>query len=277
MIIKDALTEGRHRLSSAGFAEASLESELLLRRILSVDATNLFLRYNSQLSPEQIQAYNALISRRISGVPTAYLIGEREFYGLTVYVNHSVLIPRPETELLVSQTISAAGYYSNPVIVDVGTGSGAIAVALARHLPQAKFYAVDISQDALAVARRNAFRHGVLDKISFLLGDLLFPLPEPADIIAANLPYVNSGELPDTGEPRTALDGGEGGLDIITRLIRELPNKLNSEANVLIEVGAGQADNVCRLLGAALPTSSVQVFSDLAGIARVVQATISQR
>jgi len=211
----------------------------------------------------------------LAGTPSAYITGKREFYGLTFYVNESVLIPRPETELLVAQVLTMAGNHPNPIIADIGTGSGAIAITIARHLPQAIIYAVDISPAALATAQHNAHHHAVANAITFLQGNLLSPLPKAVDIIAANLPYVKSGELPHTGEPHLALDGGIGGLNIIARLIQEAPGKLRPEASVLLEIGQGQETEVCHLLNQTLPAASIQILSDLSGIARLIQATLT--
>jgi len=272
--VLEALAEGRRQLTLRAIPEATLESEILLRHVLGVSSVDLFLRHNDPLSPEHEETYLALIRRRLAGEPSAYLTGKREFYGNTFYVNPSVLIPRPETELLVSRALEVAGGHVRPIIVDIGTGCGAIAITIAQHLPQAVIYALDISPEALLTAQDNAHRHNVAHRITFLEGDLLFPLPEAADVIAANLPYIASHELPSTGEPRLALDGGESGLDVITRLIRGLPPKLKPGAQVLLEIGQGQEAEVCRLLRQTLRAASVQIFCDLAGIARLVQATL---
>lgn len=274
MKVKEALTEGRRRLHQDTDTEAELEGELLLRHILGIDLTELYLRHDDSLTPDCEHAYFALIERRLAGEPSAYLIGQREFYGFKFYVNKSVLIPRPETELLVTETISIARNNPKPVIADIGTGSGAIAVTLARHLPEAKIYAVDISGEALQVAQDNARRHPTASAITFLEGNLLAPLPEAADIIAANLPYVRSDELPHTGEPLISLDGGRDGLDVIARLIQEAPSKLKPGASVLLEIGLRQAAEVVHLLCLALPRASVQIINDLAGIPRVVRTTM---
>ncbi|MCL2149495.1 MAG: peptide chain release factor N(5)-glutamine methyltransferase [Dehalococcoidia bacterium] len=275
MTVLEALKEGQTRLYRSGIAEASLESELILRHILAANAAELYTRHKTELSPEHENAFFALLGRRLAGEPTAYLTSQREFYGLMFYVNSSVLIPRPETELLVAKALAAAEGYAEPIVADIGTGSGAVAISLAKHLPKAKLYAIDISGAALKTARHNAELLDVADKITFFAGDLVTPLPQAVDIMVANLPYVRSNELPDTGEPRLALDGGSDGLGVISRLIRKAPSKLNSKAMVLLEIGWGQERAVCHLLRLALPGSSTQVFSDLAGITRVLQVTLA--
>jgi len=273
--VKEALAEGQKKLSLRAIPEAALESELLLRHVLDVSPTNLFLRYNDPLSSDQECSYFRLIESRLAGTPSAYLTGKREFYGLTFSVNPYVLIPRPETELLVTRALTIAEGHPRPIIADIGTGCGAIAITIAKHLPQAVVFAVDISPAALATAQENAHRHNVADRITFLLGDLLSPLPEVVDIIAANLPYVRSAELPSTGEPYLALYGGKSGIDLITRLIREAPDKLKPEASILLEIGQGHEAEVCRLLHQALPVATLQTFCDLAGITRLIQATLA--
>ena len=273
MTVKEALVAGGHQLLSAGIAEAPLESELLLRHILTTSVAGLYLRHNDPLPPEQEHAYFSLLERRLSGEPCAYIIGKREFYGLEFDVNPAVLIPRPETEILVDRILAIAAEYREPTVADIGTGSGAIAITTAKHLLHAKFYAIDLSREALDTARHNADRHAVADTITFLQGDLLAPLPEAVDILVANLPYVPSGSLPKTGEPTLALDGGGNGLDVIARLIQGLPDKLKPGAKVLLEIGWGQEAEAHRLLSLALPTAIMQTYNDLAGIPRIIQAT----
>lgn len=266
---------GRRRLSQSNISEAELESELLLRHILGVELADLYLRYDEPISPEDDNAYHGLIERRLAGEPSAYITGKREFYGLTFYVNPSVLIPRPETELLVERTLAIAEGYPCPIIADIGTGSGAIAVAIAKKLPQAKIYAIDISEEALVVAQHNARRHAVKDKLIFLCGNLTAPLPESVDIIAANLPYVNTGDLPETGEPRLALDGGINGIHTIVRLISEAAHRIRPMASILLEIGQGQEAAICHLITLALPEARVMIYRDLAGDPRVIQATLA--
>jgi release factor glutamine methyltransferase len=301
LTLQQALSEGRRLLTEAGVDEASLESELLLRHILNAGIVDVYLKYDQPLSTEDRQAYFALITRRVAGEPSAYITGQKDFYGLSFYVNSSVLIPRPETELLVEKTLESARYlippqgpsslsfsgltressvpspnskpkthYSQLAIADIGAGSGIISVVLAKRLPQAKIYAVDISPGALETALRNARRHGVEDSITFLRGCLLEPLPEPVDIIAANLPYVKNSELPPTGEPACALDGGPEGLDVIESLLAQVPGKLKPGGKLLLEIGLGQAQSVREIIKNVVPESNTQLFTDLAGIERII-------
>jgi release factor glutamine methyltransferase len=270
MNVKEALGAVRERLADAGIEEHGLESELLVRYLLCVDSVTLFLEHDEKLTSAQIQLLNDLVERRLKGEPLAYITGKREFYGLEFMVNSSVLIPRPETEHLVEKTIELASKISRPTIADIGTGSGAIAVSLAAGLPQAKIYAVDISDAALDTARFNARRHAVEARITFLYGDLTAPLPEPVDILITNLPYVKSADCATSPEPHLALDGGAEGLDVIERLCDGLKSKLKPGASVLLEIGIGQAQAVKKRLQSALPAAKIETIKDLAGIERVV-------
>jgi len=270
MKIRELLGVTRERLSSAGIDEAGLEAELLLRHALRQDAVHFFLDFETELSSQQEQLLNTLVERRLSGEPLAYITGKREFYGLEFTVNPRVLIPRPETEHIVDKTLELVKQIPSPVIADIGTGSGVIAVSLAVNLPHARIYAVDISPKALETARDNAERHGVESRIVFLLGDLAAPLPEPVDILIANLPYVKSSDCVTSPEPHQALDGGKYGLDVIERLCGGLKGKLKPGGWALLEIGQGQEEAVNGLLVAALPSSSIETIKDLAGIERVV-------
>ena len=274
MKIKELLGVTRERLLSAEIEEAGLEAELLLRSAFGKDAVHLFLDLETELSSQQEQLLNTLVERRLSGEPLAYITGRREFYGLEFAVNSSVLTPRPETEHLVEKALEMAQQVSSPVIADIGTGSGAIAVSLAVNLPHARIYAVDISPKALETVRDNAKRHKVGGRINFLLGDLAAPLPETVDILIANLPYVKSKDCASSPEPHLALDGGENGLDVIERLCGGLQGKLKPGGWVLLEIGQGQEETVKRLLKNALPSAEIETIKDLAGIERVVCAHV---
>lgn len=262
----------RERFSSAGIEEAPLEAELLMRHALNMDAVRLFRDFEKELNPQQEQRLNTLVERRISGEPLAYITGRREFYGLEFAVNSDVLIPRPETEHLVEKAVELARQIPTPVIADIGTGSGAIVIILAVNLPQARIYATDISLEALETAQYNAERHKVSSRITFLPGDLAEPLPEPVDILIANLPYVKSCDCACSPEPHLALDGGIDGLDVIERFCVGLKGKLKPGGWVLLEIGQGQEERVKELLAAALPNSRIETIKDLAGIERVVWA-----
>jgi release factor glutamine methyltransferase len=273
---KEALTSARDTLTSSNIEEPALEGEILLRHALGISRTQLYIDLNFELSPRQEKALCQLLTRRRRGEPSAYITGHREFYGLDLIVNHNVLIPRLETELLVDLAIKLAEDKKITKIADIGTGCGAIAVSLAKYLPDAIIYATDISPGALEVARQNCLNHGVADRVVLLYGDLLEPLEKPVDMIAANLPYVRKIDLPRNGyEPEMALDGGKDGLDPIKKLIRQAGRKLKKGGYLLLEIGMGQAESVKDILCKAFPAGDVGVYKDLAGIERVVSLRLT--
>jgi release factor glutamine methyltransferase len=269
---RQALARARQYLAAADPQATPLEAEVLLRHILGVGRAELFRDFQQEISPEIESAFLALVDRRRLGEPIAYLIGHREFYGLDFFVDQRVLIPRPESESLVEQALRIVAEHPVRTVADIGTGSGAIAVCLARQLPEVKIFATDISPAALEVARQNAARHEVAGRIIFLEGDLLDPLPEMVDIIIINPPYIAAASLtgPVGFEPATALDGGPDGLDVIRRLCRRLPARLAAEGHLIMEIGYDQAAAVTGLLKEVFPRSYIEVIPDLAGLDRVV-------
>jgi release factor glutamine methyltransferase len=279
---REVLRRGTVALRSAGIESAEFEAELLLRHALHRDRAYLYAHLPEELSPEQEQTYLELVRRRQQHRPTAYLTGVREFYGIELYVAPGVLIPRPETELLVDESIRLLRHLApgiDPVFVDVGTGSGAVVLAVASQAPQARCFGIDRSRAALAVAGLNAKRPRLAGRVEFLHGDLLAPLPVSADVVAANLPYIPTAlwetlapEIRDH-EPREALDGGADGLDVVRRLIAEAPQYLRPGGALLLEVGDGQAEPVLELLAVAFPACRRYSLPDLAGIERVVVAS----
>ena len=261
--MNDQVAAAAQRLAAAGSDSARLEARLLWEHAQKTGAD-----------------FEALVARREHREPVAYITGHREFYGLDFAVTPDALIPRPDTEVLVEHAIRLASAWSlASLIADIGTGCGAIAVCLAKRLPAARIFATDISAAALAVARGNCERHRVTDRITLLLGDLLEPLPGPVDIIAANLPYVRTADLPLVNtsgfEPRLALDGGADGLDQILRLCAEAPRYLNPHGALLLEIGLGQREAVAALLARHLHSASIAFAADLAGIDRVAIATLA--
>jgi release factor glutamine methyltransferase len=271
---QQALAKARKILTDRNVEDASLEGEILLRHTLSLSRDQLFSSYDTTVAQSQLKQFISLVKRRAGGEPTAYITGNREFYGLNFKINQNVLIPRPETELLVEKAISIARKYPISKAADIGTGCGAIAVSLAKNLPEIIVYAIDVSSKALEVARQNSINHGVTDRIVFLQGDMLGPLPESVDMIIANLPYVRKKDIPDEGplsyEPELALSGGEKGLDKIEQLCRQASKKLNKKGYLILEIGEGQAGGVTNILHNIYPSGSIEVERDLAGIERVV-------
>jgi len=237
------------------------------------------------MPPAACSAFEALLARRLGREPTAYIVGRREFYALALEVSPAAPIPRPETELLVDETLAQARRLQparpKPHIVDVGTGCGAIALAVAMRLPVARVTATDASQDALDLARRNAQRLGLSGRVRFVLGDLLSPLAgyarrEPADIVVANLPYVPAceweGLAPEIRcyEPRAALDGGPDGLRLIERLLGQAPAHVRSPGAVILEIAHDQGAAVAALARRAFPAGAIAVKKDLASLDRAV-------
>jgi len=265
------------RFDEAGHPSPRLEAQVLLAHVLQCDRVALYTGFDKPLAPAELTAYRALIKRRLAGEPSAYLVGEKEFWSLPLSVTPGVLIPRPDTETLIQVCLEVAAR-SEPIrIVDIGTGSGAIAISLAVELPQAVVVATDISGEALEVAASNAQRHGVADRIQFLMGDLANALPATAqfDLLVANLPYIPTGDIASLSpevrhEPVTALDGGPDGLDLVRRLIGDAPARVIAGGHVALEHAPNQADTVAGLLSDEF--DDVRTRKDLAGRPRVTFA-----
>jgi release factor glutamine methyltransferase len=274
MILRDCLNQTRNILSDGNIENASLESELLIRHVTGYNRVQLYQNMELEFPDKYQGRLQQVISRRLQGEPSAYITGKREFYGLDFYVNKDVLIPRSETEHLVDKALELGRLYANPVIADIGTGSGAIAVSLAVNLPQARIIAIDISFDALKTADINSHRHNVNDRITLLGGNLLEPLSEKADIITANLPYVRKEDMPvNSYEPLAALDGGDDGLDTIRLLCKQVEDKINKGGYLLLEIGLGQSDAVVDMLNNMASVKNIEVIPDLRGIDRIICAS----
>ncbi|UCB43129.1 MAG: peptide chain release factor N(5)-glutamine methyltransferase [Dehalococcoidales bacterium] len=278
MIVRQALANGRRLLEEYEIEDAPLEAEILLRDVLKKTRVELYLELDHELSPQQYYAYRILVRRRCRDEPTAYILGRREFYGRDFLVDNRVLVPRPETELLVEKAIGLARDYETPLLADVGTGCGAVAIILALELPESIVYATDVSGDAIRVARKNCQKYEVGLRVHLLRGDLLEILPQSVDIIVANLPYGCNADLPSTGpvsaEPRLAIDGGVDGLEQIRQLCRQAGSKLRPHGHLLLEVGLGQAEAVAILLHGLFPEAQTEIIPDLSGIDRVVSLSL---
>lgn len=255
---------------------ARLDAELLMRHVLGKDRAWLLTHGDNEAEPDLWQAYFALLRRRMRGEPIQYITGEAEFYGLPFRVTPDVLIPRPETEHLVERAIQLARESQGARIVDVGTGSGAIAVAIAHAMHSQRVTAIDVSKDALRVARENASRNGV--DVRFLQGDLLAPVAgEQFDIVVSNPPYVPNTDRALMAvevreyEPAVALFGGEDGLDVYRRLIPAAHDALVPGGFIALEIGFKQAEAIERLL-AASGFRNIEFTPDLQGIPRVACA-----
>ena len=274
-----AVNAATQRLEEAGVSTARLDAQVILAHVLGVGRSWLFAHYEYALDPEQADQYTELIARRVRREPVAYLIGRKEFYGLELCVDQRVLIPRPETEMLVDAVLEIAnGRDQEPLAVaDVGTGSGAIALAVAANAENARIYALDVSADALAVARVNVAKHDHRWQVTLLQSNLLESLPECVDVIVANLPYVTSADYrtldPDVRgyEPQIALEAGAQGLDVITQLLRQVPAHLNPGGTVILEIGYDQGQAALNLVAQILPHArDVDLHQDYQGHDRMV-------
>jgi release factor glutamine methyltransferase len=275
--ISDALRRGKRRLTASGSPTPGLDAEVLLRHVLDIDRTTLFVRFPEPIAAEALAAYDDLLAERARHIPVAYLTGEREFMGLPFEVDPGVLVPRPETELLVSWAVAWLGQREKErvTVVDVGTGSGAIAIAIAASMPpvwSGRIIASDISPDAVAVAASNRDRHDPDHRITLVQGSLSSWLRGPVDLMLANLPYLRPEQLADNlsldAEPRLALDGGPDGLDLIRQLLADAPRVLSPGGAIGLEIDPSQRNAVVDLARRAFPTSDILVLSDLAGLDR---------
>ena len=256
-----------------------LEAEILLSHTLKVPRINLYTDYERVISPEKLAEFKKLILRRSQREPLPYITGKAWFMSLEFEVSPEVLIPRPETEKLVEVVIELAKTSNLELLADIGTGSGCIAVSLAKYLPHVFIYATDISEKAIEIARANAEKHQVADKINFLKGNLLEPLSkEKFDLIVFNPPYVKTAELKELQpeikkyEPKKALLGGEEGLDYYQKIIDQAHNYLKNRGCLVFEVGAGQADKVSDLIQETKLYKQPKKVKDYSGIERVVIA-----
>jgi release factor glutamine methyltransferase len=291
LCVRSALALGIKRLDAASVPSASLAAELLLLHVLERDRAWLYAHPEQELSAEQVAAYEHLLDARAAGAPAQYLIGRQEFWGLDFEVTPAVLIPRPETEHLIEVALERLGprRAESLAVADIGTGSGCIAVALARELPQARMVATDISLDALGVARRNAMRHDVSDRIEFSQMDLLGGFlrgssgREPAtfirfDLIVSNPPYVARNDAASLQrevrdhEPEMALFGGPTGVEMYSRIIEQASLLLRPGGILVLELGYNAAEHVRSWVTAQAGWGDVSVANDLAGIPRVLSA-----
>ncbi len=273
--VGELLKRATEILRERGSRSPRLDAELLLVYSLGLkDRVELYTNFDRPLTEEEVENYRQLIIRRAKGEPVAYITGKKEFYGFEFHVERGVLIPRPETELLVEAAYEFLKGKEGLTVVDVGTGSGCIALTLCRLTSgKHRFYGTDISKKALSVAELNRERMGC-SAVSFLKGDLLSPVDFPVDVVVSNPPYVplNDRRLEKQVlkfEPAVALFGGETGLEIIERLVVQSSEKLKPGGFIALEVGEGQSRDVASLLESS-GFHSVNILKDLSGIERVV-------
>lgn len=280
--VKEVLKEATNLLKTAGIPSPQVDAEVLLSFVLGCDRLTLYREPLREVAAEELVQYKELLYRRAGGEPVAYLTGEKEFMGLRFAVTPAVLVPRPETELLVETAALLLKAIPAAVVADVGTGSGVVAVSLAVLLSEARVFAVDISEAALVVARENARRHGVEKRVTFLQGDLLQPLVKCGlrfDLIAANLPYVPREDIPNLSkevrhEPILALDGGPGGLALYRSLVRQVMQVLKPGGYLVAEIDHRQAEAALALV--LEPDWASEIRLDLTGRPRIIVARLSR-
>ena len=283
LVAKAAPYLGKH-----GSSSPRLDAELLLAETLGVERMDLYLQFDRPLKPDEVSRFRELCRRRAGGEPVAYIRGRREFMSVDLLVTPAVMIPRPETELLVEEALRLCGASRPPtesdqakqvpvarpcVVLDVGTGSGAIAVAMAVHNPACRVVATDVSADALRVASRNVERLELQDRVELRLGDLAQGLEGPFDLVLANLPYIDI-SWPDAvtaevaaSEPAASLFGGRDGLELVSRLLDDLPRLLGPGGTALLEVDPRNAPQALQL---SAGLGAVRLIKDLAGHDRVL-------
>lgn len=283
MTIADTLRQSAEFLNENSIADARRDAALLLGFVLNRDRAFLIANDDRDLNEEEIERFFRLIERRASGEPIQYITGRQEFFGLEFEVNENVLIPRPETEILVEAAIEILREKENPAFCDVGTGSGCIPISILANLEKAKAVALDISSAALAVARKNSEKHGVADRIEFYESDVFAVFNNPKskiqnpkfDLILSNPPYIPNKDLPGLPrevrehEPHVALFGGDVGTEIVARLLLDAPRYLEKEGWLMFEIGFTQGEAVREMIDEKI-WRLIEIKDDLAGIPRIV-------
>ena len=292
-LVRDLVHGAAQRLQAVhaadGIDDSRLQVELLYGLATGLDRVHVIAAGSDAAPPAGVEAFEALMERRLQHEPLAYILGKREFFGMTFEVGPGCLVPRPETETLVEAALEAIKAHPSARrlvrVADIGTGSGAIALSVAQHSPNAKVYAVDVSTEALQWAGKNMRRFGLQDRVVLLAGDLAESLSEPIEVLLANLPYVSTDEFETLPaqirerEPRVAVEGGPQGVELIARLAQQLDSHLSPVAAAIFEVGAGQItwaeEIVTRALSEAGRTAlDVRYHRDLRGIRRVLEVRV---
>jgi len=281
--LREALVSAVQRLNGAGIETARLDAEVLLGHVLAMTREQILVSAEMLLDRAQLERYQELLQLRLAHAPVAYITGRQEFWSLDFQVTSRVLVPRADTERLVEIALMLKSSFPAPWplhILDIGTGSGAVAVTLAKELPHTTFWATDVSQDALEIARSNALRIGVAERISFICADLFGPFAaerDRFDLIVSNPPYIRSADIANLApevswwEPRIALDGGADGLDFYRRLAAEASSYLIPGGAIAVEIGADASAQVSDIFVVA-GYANVETFQDYAGKDRVVVA-----
>lgn len=278
-ILRDIWLTGAAQLNAAEIEDARFEAEVLLRHATGLSRAQLYASLTDEVDPAALERFEAAVSERTSRKPLAYITGTREFYRLEFRVTPDVLIPRPESELLVDAALDhmRQARIRTAQVADVGAGSGAVGIALARHRRGVNLICSDVSRDALLVARDNAQRLLRRPRASFVQGDLLTPLPGPFHCVVANLPYIPEGRLeelePEVSEhePRIALTPGTRGTELILRLITQLPSRLHPNGIAVLEVDPGQESAIAEAAQQMLPNAEITVLDDITQRPRAIR------
>lgn len=265
------------RLTQADVDAPRLTAEVVLAHALNLTRTQLLAKRDRPLTPDQLARVQRDLDRLVAGEPLAYVVGHVEFYDVDLLTDRRALIPRPETECLIERALKLVVDRPAPLIADIGTGCGAIAVTLAKHLPRAKIIAVDLSSDAIDLARQNAQRVGVEARIEFRVGSLLQPIGETLDLLTANLPYIEDKDWPYLArtirghEPKMAFVGGADGLDLVRQLLHAAPRVVREGSAILLEIGAYHGEAVTEIAQQCFPGARIAIRPDYAGLDRVAE------
>jgi release factor glutamine methyltransferase len=268
LIVKDVFQSVYQKLSAHGIEDAYIESRVLIMHVLNQDIVSFHLSMESEINTEQLNELEIAVDRRMEDEPISYITGRKEFYGLDLIINNSVLIPRPETELLVKTALDVIPAQTSYTVADIGTGSGAIAIAIAKNRLESRIYAVDISRAALEVARINCDKHGVSSQIHLLQGILLEPVIDSVKLIVANLPYINHHDFGNLDkeirvyEPEIALYGGKDGLGIIRELLQQVSASTWKPDYILLEIGYDHCSLLSQAVNCFLPRASIEIIKD---------------
>lgn len=278
-MIRDIINKTTKKLETVGIPSARLDAEVLLAFCLNCDRLEFIKNPDRSISDAQMSVFNQLVIRRLRWEPVAYITGRKAFWSFTLEVNHDVLIPRPDTEVIVEEALAVcrAEAFDQPLILDIGTGSGAIALALAKEIPDALITATDISAAALKLAQKNACALGLENSITFRESDLFEQICSKFDMIVSNPPYIGAEEYETLAagvkdfEPREALWAGETGVEFYEKLIYQARSRLKENGWLLLEIGAKQSESVRTIMANAGFYDRIDVRADYAGLSRVIK------
>ncbi len=275
MQIKELLKQGKNTLIENNIEDASIIARVLLQFVLNIDQIKLLQKEEEQVSKTQKQNYEIVLQKIIEGIPLQYITKKQEFYGLSFYVDENVLIPQPDTEILVEEVLDIAKKESKEKILDICTGSGAIGISLAYNLPNANITMSDISLEALEIAKKNSKQNKVLEKVKIIHSNLFEKIKGDYDIIVSNPPYIETSVIPTLSkqvqkEPHIALDGGKDGLFFYRKLLNEAPKYLKEKGYLCMEIGYDQKEKVIKIAQETEKYEKIEAKQDLTGNDRVI-------